>query len=90
MKSNSPQHRTTSRTRTVQFDVAGTDGQSKRSVQQTDTTTQRNLENIVCFALTRESGVSRVRLVPRGRTQQTPKDGVPVAAGEGTEESDIP
>jgi len=31
-------------------------------------------------------GVGRIRLVPRGRTQRTQKDGVPVAAGEDTEE----
>ena len=34
--------------------------------------------------------VGRVCLVPRGRTQRTPKNGVPVAAGEGTEEVDKP
>ena len=37
-------------------------------------------------ALTPSAALRRVCLVPRGRTQRTPKDGVPVAAGEGTEE----
>jgi ADP-ribose pyrophosphatase YjhB (NUDIX family) len=37
--------------------------------------------------LTPIPGTSRVCLVPRGRTQRTSKDGVPVAAGEGTEKA---
>jgi hypothetical protein len=55
-----------------------------------NSTVYQEVPQIATTVLTPHHAVGKVCLVPRGRTQRTPKDGVPVAAGEGTEEGDKP